>query len=180
MIFFLAVTSYKAYSQKNDSTNMISVSVDIIGKGNRLIQKTYKHPIKYDDFNSYFTLLKVSSNADTMIHFWTMLCSWEENWLSNNDSVLLYHPACDVNIPIEIKLKPHQSVKFYGILRPRSDTLQNNKFKLGFVMLEKSDLDLNFSSRTERYELMNKKGIYWSNEVELKDNIYRYKVENSQ
>ena len=168
---------------KNATTGIISVSIKIIGTGNRPSLWADGHNDRLADFNNYFTLLSVTNKTDSTIHFITMSCSWEENWCSSNDSIYLFYPGCDRNYLIEIKLDPHKSIDFNGLIRVENKKIQNRNFSLGFAIMPLNRLacyKLWRASDADFLLEMSKTKFYWSNEIILEDNLYDFKIENTR
>jgi hypothetical protein len=116
----------------------------------------------------------VTNKQDTAIHFWVMTCSWpSENWVSSNDSVFCAYPGCDSNFPIQIDLLPHQSLNFYGILAHTVKTSFPKIVKLGFRYFTRGDALFETSAQTRNAAA----ALFWSNEVELRDNLFKFQME---
>jgi len=169
----------QAFSQNKKKLDLVSVSAEIVGKGNHTSLAINSSCDGISDSSNYFTLLSITNNQDTAIHFVTMLCSWEGNWTSDNDSILLYHPCCDMNFPIEIKLEPHKSVKFYGLLRARYNKDVIGKFRLG-VTLPNLDISAGTFYHSKFLTALKQQQIHWSNELKLEDHIFGFKIEGKK
>jgi len=156
-----------AQAQNADKKGLIAISSHIIGKGT--INES-NH-----DISGYFVMATIANQQDTAIEFFIMSCSWaSDNWIPSNDSIKFREPGCDNNGPILIHLQAHQSIYFYGLLTRVGAIPFCQKVKLGFRYITNS-ADLLFSS-AER-EKVEKPIIYWSNEVEVRDNLFKYQID---
>lgn len=163
---FLCCSAQKGSAQNTDAKALVSVSLQIIDKGTvgTLHQET-----------GYFTMATVTNQQDTTIVFWIMSCGWPlENWITSSDSVYCGNFGCDSNFPIDIRLKPHQSIHFYGLLRRSGQKPFCRKVKLGFQY---------YTRPFDLFPFPNQKikpappTVYWSNEVEIKDNLFQFQID---
>jgi hypothetical protein len=165
---FLCCSAQKGSAQNMDAKALVSVSLHIIGKGTvgTLNQET-----------GYFTMATVTNQQDTPIVFWIMSCGWPvENWVTSNDSVRCSYFGCDSNIPEDIRLKPRQSIHFYGLLTRARQKPFCRKVKLGFQY---------YRDLVDLWHFPNSKikpappTVYWSNEVEIKNNLFQYQIDSA-
>jgi len=163
---FLCCAAQKGSAQNTDDKTLVSVSLQIIGKGT--VGTFYKE-------TGYFTMATVTNQQDTPIVFWIMSCGWPvENWVTSNDSVHCYYFGCDSNFPEDIRLKPHQSIHFYGFLKHTGQKPFCRKVKLGFrYYVGMMDL-LNLPNRKIKPAPPT---VYWSNEVDIKDNLFQFQID---
>lgn len=155
-----------ADAQKEDSTDLVSVTLHLVGKG------TTEYANAKDWGPGYFTMATVSNTQDTTIHFYIMTCSWPgDNWVVSNDSVIFWYPGCDSNFPERIELLPHQSIHFYGILFYSRKKPVSKNVKLGFIYYKNFNNLFSWSGQERKMGEFKK---YWSNAVELKDNLLDY------
>lgn len=153
----------KGQSQKNSDTLVTTLYV---------ITKqidTSKTPISNE---GYLAMVKVTNPGDSIVNFPIMSCSWmSSNFASNNKEISLSYLQCDINTEEIINLQPQKSIYFYFIIKSQKKILINSKFKIGFLYFPNASEFLN-------YRIGNTKGenqkIFWSNEVELKDNLNKY------
>jgi len=176
---FLVLNFVFCVAQKGSAQNMnekafISVSLQIIGKGTIKAYQDAKGS-HYD--TGYFTIATLTNQQDTAIVFWIMSCGWPwTNWITSNDSVYCGNDGCDGNIPEDIRLKPHQSIHFYLLLRRFRQNLFCRKVKLGFKYY-RDLLDLwNYPNSKIKPAPPT---VYWSNEVEIKDNLFQYQIDSA-
>jgi hypothetical protein len=157
----------KVQAQNAGESRLISISLQVIAKGT--INES-NH-----DIPGYFVIATITNQQDTAIKFFIMSCSWaSENWITSNDSIYFREPGCDINLPADIHLRPHQSIHFYGVLTRSGTKPFSKKVKLGFrYFTNAADL---WSSLSERKKV-EKPTIYWSNEVEVKDNLFEYQID---
>ena len=57
--------------------------------------------------------LKIKNNSAKPIFIWLMSCSWEDNFLVNNNYMYIKGHDCDKNIPKIVEIQPGES-KFYN------------------------------------------------------------------
>src|SRR5580658_11135301 len=127
---FFCCVAQKGSAQNTNEKAFISVSLQIIGKGT---VRAYQDATGSHNDTGYFTVATVTNQQDTTIAFWIMSCGWPwANWLTSNDSVYCGNFGCDSNVPGDIRLKPHQSIHFYGLLWRRGQKPFCRKVKLGF------------------------------------------------
>jgi len=115
---------------------------------------------------SYFKCeLEILNNSDTIFYFWSMNCSWYENWISTSDSVLLINKGCAKNFPELYELYPKKGFKYNCIVgfKDSYKSLGKMEYKFGFVHVMKCDL----SSPAEFDRILylkkkNLKDIIWS------------------
>jgi hypothetical protein len=157
IVFVLFLTSV-TIAQPNDKN--ISINVELIGNGSQTLSPC--------DNNAYFTRLEIQNNADTSTNIITDYTFWTQYWLSNNDSIRLEGFPGDHGESIRIQIPAKESMIFYGIIRVHPGTI-NKKFRLGFADFKKFP---GFYDDVNKEKL--KQNIYWSNEVLLKDNLFKY------
>jgi hypothetical protein len=154
------------YSQTNNNPGLVSVNLSIVGKGTPTICS--------DSSNYYFANLRVANTQDTAIRFWIMDCSWPvDNWVINNDAASLRFCGCDSNIPVEIILSPRKSIEFYSAIKCHKKGSSTNRIKVGFVYFTNAQ-DIFNINKANSWSIKN--NIFWSNEVELRNNLYTYEV----
>ena len=156
----------KAEAQNAAAIGPVAVSLHVIGKGT------------INEFNQeapgYFVMATVTNQQDTAIKFLIMNCSWaSSNWITSNDSIHFHEPGCDGNFPIDIHLRPHQSIQFYGMLTRAGEKPFGKKVKLGFRYIT----DEAYYWAAARHTTVAKPPIYWSNEVEVTDNLFRFQID---
>ena len=104
-----------------------------------------------------------------------MKCSWEDNFIINNNYIFIQGHPCDSNYPIRIKLNPGESKIYHGTLLKsiKFDYPGNNIFgrqvettRLGLIVVgdilmdEKFDYDMEMEDKS-------KWKIVWSNSLFL-------------
>jgi hypothetical protein len=111
-----------------------------------------------------------------MTVFWIMSCGWPtDNWITSSNSVSCSgNLICYSNFPIDIRLKPHQSIHFYGLLTRSGQKPFCRKVKLGF-QYHTRHFDL-FRFRNQKIKPA-PPTVYWSNEVEIRDNLFQFQID---
>ena len=154
------------YSQTSNNSALISVNLSIVGKGTPTLCS--------DSSNYYFANLTISNTQDTTIRFWIMSCSWPiDNWLINNNAVSLRFCGCDSNIPVEVVLSPQKSIEFYSAIKYHRKDSSGVRIRAGFLYFTSARDIFNNAGTTSKNINRIK---FWSNEVELKDNLYSYEI----
>ena len=124
---------------------------------------------KLDGF-FYFISINLINYTDSTLYFWSMTCSWEENWVFNNNVIKLYGHACDNNSPCIRMLEPGKSFNFKGIVHIFEDLkyIENNGIRLGFVFINKNEIS-NVSSFREilDFKFKERKDIIWSGPLKI-------------
>ena len=104
------------------------------------------------------TYLKNESN-DTL-YYLSMSCSWQDYYLINDSKFQIVVSECDKNIPIIIRIAPHQSRKVNLELRSTFGVNNIDNLKIGYNFIyAKSKEDL-FSINEN---IQAQKAIIWSN-----------------
>jgi hypothetical protein len=155
--------------QSINRPDIVLIKTEITGIGNA------KDCGYMNDYNSYFLRISILNNADTAISFWIMKCSWMESWLIDNSNLRFCLWGCDSNFPVNIKLEPQKSIIFYGIVHPIDNKVKIDKFRLGFVMLDRDDFSKCFNNSNR--EFIKNKITYWSDYVQLFNFNNRYIME---
>ena len=113
----------------------------------------------------YSVKIDLINNTDSVVRFWTMLCSWEDNWLFNFDSIWLYYPGCDKNFPVVKQIEPCQKLTYNSIIEILSDinNLKGKYIKLGFILIKEKEMsdDIDFRPLLHK-KRKEKKDIIWS------------------
>lgn len=166
-VFLLVITMVifnYTYPQTLSNSAVVSINLSIVGKGTPSICS--------DSSDYFFAKLNVVNTQDSTIKFWIMSCSWPaDNWVISNKAVSLHFCGCDSNIPIEIILFPKKSVEFYTVIRNRNWAISPIRIKVGFLYAKNSKDIFKISNEKTKGEM-----IFWSNEVELKDNLFNYEI----
>ncbi len=119
----------------------IRIEVSVIGKSDS------------DRFNSlegnfYSVRIDLINNTDSIIRFWTMSCSWEDNWISNAKTIYLFNPGCDSNYPYIVKVESGKTITFMGTVRVCGSIEEagDSNYKLGFILIREKEVvvDLDF------------------------------------
>ncbi len=90
---------------------------------------------------TFYLRCHLQNKADSL-HFWTMSCSVEENWLSSNPQLYIAATVCDKNFPQRIKLAPNQTMDFYLQLQAAQgqlDSLVGKQVRMGFVYVSEKE-----------------------------------------
>ncbi|MDF2188219.1 hypothetical protein [Paraflavitalea sp. CAU 1676] len=167
VLIAVLLTNNFCVAQSKDTTDKVSVTVEVISKGS---SDYYKEKAE-----GYFIRASVSNTQDTAISFVVMTCSWpSDNWATNNLAILMSGRGCDSNSPERITLEPQQSISFNGFIMDTHQKLAGKKFRFAFLYYDNfDDLLVFYKERKPKKEIP----AFWSNEVRLEDNIFSYKVD---
>lgn len=86
--------------------------------------------------------IKISliNNTDSTLHFWTMSCSWDKNFVLNSDAIRIILPGCDKNIVDIEKLATGDTLTYDGCLEvykiPNLEKTIN--LRIGFVFVSEN------------------------------------------
>ncbi len=112
------------------------------------------------------------NNSKDNILYWSMSCSWEENWLCDPNCFQLTNRACDGNVP-EINLIRSGETKKLKSWVFVADPLQAHtvsKFKLGFIYIKANEVKSVFNFKDVlAAKASAKQDIFWSKEIDLKE-----------
>ncbi len=102
----------------------------------------------------------LTNNTKDTLQFYSMSCSWEENYTVDSKKIIIETSMCDKNFPKLISLAPNKSRT--EIIHLINQQKSKKIIKIGFVLIEKDQYDLfiNFSAQK-------KKKIIWSNDVKI-------------
>ena len=158
IILFLGVFLVFSYCTvpKSKKSN-INIQVKI---GEKLNSAKFKQE---GDF--YIVDIDLCNNTDSVISFWSMSCSWEENWLSNNNALNLYNQGCDNNSPIIKQIEPDKKLTFKGVVHVYEDIkdIKRSEVKLGFILIKKNETSNGSDFRKILIsKLKERKDIIWS------------------
>jgi hypothetical protein len=123
-VFFLYSCRLKSKQPK------IKVQVEIIDK------------LSLEKFKGSFYSVRINliNNTDSIVRFWVMSCSWQDNWIFNSDKLYLFNEGCDKNCPVIKELKPKQNITFNGIVCiEKLDCLKQDNINIGFIFVKEKE-----------------------------------------
>jgi hypothetical protein len=170
VVFWLLSMFDSAYSQDDKNKQVVSVTLDVVGKG----APTYCAKTRKYDY--YFATVNVLNTQDTTVSFFIFNCSWTfDGFVINNDSMAFSncYLGCDHNVPEKISIPPKRLVQFYNTISSWKKDSSIPRIKVGFKYFRTfSDLwNSDGSKKSQKLYTM-----IWSNEVGLKDNLYSYEI----
>ena len=137
------------------------------------IKAEIKSRIDFDNYQTdkkpiyLYTQITLINNTDSVLNYWLMSCSWEDNFVFNCNYLNFYFPDCIHNSPQLSKLLPYESKIFNCIVKLNENS--NNDFKdtcrIGFIFIKDFEYSLTKDSDF-RQLLINKvkrKFVLWSN-----------------
>ena len=105
------------------------------------------------------------NNTDSTIYFWTMNCSWQQNWIFSTDILHFYYQDCTRNFPVINELNKGDKFIINGVIRILCplDQIKGKSFKLGFILVKKQEVKSVFDfQRVLVNKFKIKKDIIWS------------------
>jgi hypothetical protein len=116
--------------------------------------------------------LELANNSDSIISFWEMSCSWQDNWIFNDQRfTLLPYEIVEVNGPVLRSLNPKEKKIYHAniLLTDSNITQKNKELKIGFAFVRKQDysprnISIPFSDVIEKEKENN---IIWSDPFKL-------------
>ncbi len=113
----------------------------------------------------YSAEIELVNNTDSVLEFWQMICSWQENWIFTSDSLSLFSEGCPKNIPKLEQIQPKEKVVIKTVICNKI-TKQSKKeatVKLGFVLIKKQEVleDMQFYNVLYT-KIKQQKDIIWS------------------
>lgn len=94
----------------------------------------YQDTIKLKTFDIRLSIINKSTKP---VSFWMMTCSWQENFIINNDYLSFNGEPCDSNIPKIRHLNPNDSLTYKTSFSKhnfsRYQTTETSKFGLIFI-----------------------------------------------
>ena len=118
----------------------------------------------------YFAYIELSNNTDSVFQFWTMTCSWQDNWVFETGSIFLYYRDCTRNFPKLIQIKPGEKKVYRSIICTKASTIsiKGKDLKLGLVTINKGEIaeDVDFH-KVLKDKIKNKKDIIWSESFKI-------------
>lgn len=122
------------------------------------------------DGQFYSVKIDLINNTDTFLSFWTMNCSWQNNWIFESNDFMFY-VDCNKNYPIVEHIKPYQKITYVGIIEFIDSISSFNKvdLKLGFILIRENEV-LSGSDFFDvvRFKNRARKDIIWSNTITFK------------
>ena len=111
------------------------------------------------------------NNSDTVIRFWEMTCSWQDNWLLNDSIITIFRSSCDGNFPAKIKIEPGKVYSHKCFLYSEHPVIEiiNRNLKVGFILVQEQD---HSNPKMDYFELISKRrsskqNLIWSNSFKL-------------
>jgi hypothetical protein len=135
-LIFLLVFACTSCTPKS-TPNKLEIYVNIgeqIGHLKHNIQEVTKYSVK----------ISLKNNTDKIFLYWSMSCSWSDNWLTNNDSLVLMCPDCDSNVPFLHKIKPGEIITINGslLVLPTLNSTDKEYLRLGFIWVKDKEVTL--------------------------------------
>jgi hypothetical protein len=153
-IFLVTIFILSCCHYKNSTKIIVQASIS---------QKISASSIQMNNGNFYKIKMELFNNTDSVLEFWIMNCSWQLNWIFDNDKCKLF-VECFSNFPELKQIQPYESIVYNGIIEI-GDTANINKISLrtGFVLITKAEVseDANFM-KLLRNKISTGTDIFWS------------------
>lgn len=129
-----------------------------------IIDRVDPHNLKVDSGRFFSIKIDLINDTDTSLNFWTMSCSWQDNWVFEEKSMFFF-VDCPKNTPKMVQLESREKITYDGIieLADKPDFNQSRELKLGFVLVKKNEVHQDSEFRSVLYKKIDaKEDIYWS------------------
>jgi len=126
-------------------------------------QDTLKH-------EGYDIQLSIVNKSDKPIYFWLMTCSWEDNFIINNDYMEYVGGACTRNFPKIMHIKQNDSiVAKTSIVRWQYHTFGQllNNTRFGFIYIDTNKCKNDDGYMEIMWDKSKQDNIIWSNPLYL-------------
>jgi hypothetical protein len=152
-----------------ESKPKIIVNARVIIPNDKSFQPLIKDPNTLKD-TSYHIKLSILNKSDIPVSFWMMSCSWEEDFLINNDYFEFIDRPCDNNVPIIKHVRTNDSIILQTTIVRINGTRYQNVLstKFGFIYIDSLDCKDRSSFMTIIGDKSKHVKIFWSNELTLK------------
>jgi len=107
--------------------------------------------------------LSLTNNTNDTLKFFTMTCSWEDIYKTDNMNLSFPWHRCDSNFPTIEEVAPHKSF-ILNMVVLIDQNIKNNKFRLGMYLYK--DYDKHFMEDRSPHKL-NEANLLWSNQVSI-------------
>ncbi len=120
---------------------------------------------------SFEVNLSVINRSKHPVAFWTMSCSWYENFLINNDYVDMCTWDCDDNLPVIRHVKPKDSLVYKTtVIRYDESRFRNvESTRFGFIFIDSAWCKSHEDFENILGDRSNQSIIFWSNPLFLND-----------
>ena len=157
LLFLVSCTTKTASSPKLEVNAKLLRSYDSLYYIDSLKHKT--HDIQ----------LSFVNKTNKPIGFWTMTCSWYENFIISNDFIEIVPWGCDYNFPKLFTVKPNSSLtyKLKVVVIGMTRHLNTSTTKFGLIFIDSADCN-NIDDFISIIGDKSKQKVIWSNELILK------------
>ena len=160
--YLLGLIVICSYTNPNNNYPRLEINAKLLRS---LDTMSYFDTLKHKGYNIQ---LSIANKSDKPIAIWTMTCSWDVNFIVNNDYIRILPWACESNFPKLFHVKPHDSLTHIltviNIGWTRYSTISTTRF--GFIFI-----DSTVCKKFENFESFigdkSKQQIIWSNELKL-------------
>jgi hypothetical protein len=118
---------------------------------------------------AYDISITIRNNTDHLISFWMMKCSWEDNFLINNDYFYFIGRGCDGNYPYVVNLKPNERKILNSTIIKQNHTRyqQVETTRFGLIYIDKAHCENPFDFDDIIGDKSKHDVIIWSNSLYL-------------
>ena len=129
------------------------------------------------------------NNSDSVICYWIMNCSWDDNWIFDNKQLSLYPQECTRNFPVKEQINPYHKKVIKSIVyvkdslkltkdkyfkgnniyvKIRPDYINGKFFRIGFVLVKKEEVSTTSDFREILYDkIKEQKDVIWSDPFKI-------------
>jgi len=132
---------------------------------NKCVLSIKKTELIIDEDVSYYNVpVTLTNTSDKTLNYYSLSCSWQDNYDVNNDKLYIEHVDCDKNSPIWLKIPSGKSeTVFLKLILKKPLPPKQLSFKIGFNLIK---LDKKIWEGILLHEPTIKNQI-WSNEITL-------------
>jgi hypothetical protein len=163
-IIFLITSAYAQI----DNKDLLSVNLSIVCKGKASVCR------QVDTSTYYIVVVNIVNLQDTTIKFWVMDDCWSaDNFFIKHDSITFEScfSGCEHTMPLAVVVPPKKSAQFYATIYSAKKQATPSLIKVGFKYFPTAKEQWDYGTPGHR-----KAKVFWSNEVELKDNLYSFEI----
>ena len=120
---------------------------------------------KYSELSIVITL---ANNANDTLKYYSMRCSWEDNYVIDNKLIGIKGHNCDSNFPFAVSIPPHKIAAVnLRLIFEKNSLRKQNKLKIGMYLLKYIHNNYNHYEDHIFHRNKGSENIIWSNSVSI-------------
>jgi len=163
-----SLKTFNAFRNKLDTPAAnINIKLSKVRTFDTIFYEYYYHMLLMH--KAYKINLSITNQSDEPIVFYIMTCSWEENFIINNDYIHFLIGQCDGNYPKRRRLNPKERFDIKASVYKIENTLYSEvkETRFGFIYVDSSDCKNPGDFRKIVGDKYRQK-VFWSNALDLK------------